>query len=298
MNRHRGKKRYKPRQITGWRRKKKGKNKGQVFPVVPRLTFQQARRTPSWRSRPGYILKKGKVQEAVFEDGEMRPVGDGELQEAGSMNRGYKTPEQTCPDLTPTKAVQRQELADKLKGGTVLETHAGKGHLSAEIYAKKADEIVMIDKNKESLKKADKRLDRKVKHEAILSDNVEWLENEMKPSELKRLKLVDFDAFGSPAKPMRAFFRHFKVRRKMFVAVTDGSKIFLGYKKGHDAGKWLKENYGIVHATDGTREDQVKILDSFMQSLGKMHNFKVKPINVAYGKHHAVYAGYKISPRK
>lgn len=289
------KKRFKPRQIMGWRRKKKGKNKGQAFPVVPRLTFEQARRNPSWNNRPGWFLKGDKVQEAVFTNGAMIPV-DSELKEAGSMVRGYKTPEQTCPDLTPTKAVQRQELADKLKGGTVLETHAGKGHLS-EVYAKKADKIVMVDKNADLLKKAEKKVGRKAEHEAVVSDNVEWLENEMKPNELKRLKLVDFDAFGSPAKPVRAFFNHFKVKKKMIVALTDGSKIFLGYKKGAEANKWLKENYGIVHATDGTREDQVKILDAFMKAQGTVHNFNVRPLNVAYGKHHAVYAGYEISPK-
>lgn len=238
------------------------------------------------------------MQEAVFEDGQVKPVEDGELKEAGSLNRGYKTPGQTCPDLTPTKMVQRQEIAEKIGGGTVLEAYAGKGELSDKVYAKSdADKIVMVDKDEKLLEKADKRLDGKVHHEAIASDNVEWLENEMKPEQLKNLKLVDFDAFGSPAKPMRSFFKHFPIRRKMFVTVTDGSKIFLGYKKGYDAMKWLRQNYGIQIKTQGTREDQIRILDAFMKAQGQVYGFNVKPINVAYGKHHAVYAGYEITPK-
>lgn len=266
---------------------RRGRKKGDVFPVKP-----------SWSKRPGYVLREGKVVPAVFEDGKMRVLeGSGSVEQSGSLKRTYKTPDQTCPELTPTKAVQRKELAEKIKGGTVLEAFAGEGHLSEKVYAKKADEIVMIDKNPELLKKADRRVAGKVKHEAIVRDNVSWLENEMKPSELKRLQLVDFDAFGSPAKSMRAFFSNFPVKRKMYVALTDGSKIFLGYSKPHETRKWLRENYGIVRKTRGTREDQVKLLDAFMQAQAQVHGFKVKPVNVAYGKHHAVYAGYEISPK-
>jgi tRNA G26 N,N-dimethylase Trm1 len=238
------------------------------------------------------------VHQAVFEDDRMKMVEDGVIQEVGSLKRSYRTPDQTCPELTPTKAVQREELASKLKGGTVLETYAGEGHLSKEVYAKsKASKIVMVDKNEKLLKKANEKLRGKVKHEAVVSDNVKWLENKMKPTVLKKLKLVDFDAFGSPAKPMKSFFKHFPVKRKMYVAVTDGSKIFLGYKRGYAQQKWLKEHYGIQMKSKGTREDQIRILDAFMKAQGQVHGFNVKPINVAYGRHHAVYAGYEISPR-
>jgi tRNA G26 N,N-dimethylase Trm1 len=237
------------------------------------------------------------VHEAVF-DGKMNPVADGEVKEVGSLKRGYRTPDQTCPDLTPSKEVQRQELADKLRGGTVLETYAGKGELSEKVYSKKADKIVALDKNKELLMKTDRRLDRKVKHEVIVSDNVKWLDKHMDPKQLEKLRLVDFDAFGSPAKPARSFFKHFPIRRKMYVALTDGSKMFLGYKKGYDQQKWLRENYGIHMKSKGTREDQIRILDAFMKAQGQVHGFNVQPINVAYDKHHAVYAGYEISPKK
>lgn len=266
---------------------RRGRKKGDVFPV-----------RPTWQKRPGYILSHGKVIPAVFEDGKMKPL-EGEIDTQGSMERGYITPDQTCPNLTPSKAVQRQELAERIKGGQILETHAGKGHLS-ELYAKSgADEIIMVDKNASLLKQAEKRVKGKVKHKAIVADNVSWLENEMKPSQLKRLKLVDADAFGCPADALRSFFKKFPIRRKMYVAVTDGSKIWLGYKKADpkDQARWMKKHYGIVRESSGTREDQVKLLDAFMKAQGQVHGFKVKPINVAYGKHHAVYAGYELSPK-
>jgi hypothetical protein len=71
----------------------------------------------------------------------------------------------------------------------------------------------------------------------------------------------------------------------------------LGYKRGYDQQRWLKEHYGIQMKSEGTREDQIRILDAFVKAQGQVHGFKVKPINVAYGKHHAVYAGYEISPK-
>lgn len=282
-----------------WLTRKTGskKQKGLRFPVVPRSKFLAAKRKPTFKLRPAYILKDGKVQPAVFEDGQVKVVEGEEAKDVGSLKRGYKTPSQTCPDLTPTKMVQRQEVAEKLSGGTVLEAFAGKGELSEKVYADKADKIVLVDKDEKLLEKADKRLDGKVKHEAVASDNVEWLENEMSPEQLKNLKLVDFDAFGSPAKQMRAFFKNFPVRRKMFVTVTDGSKIFLGYKKGYDAMKWLRQNYGIQLKTNATREDQIRILDAFMKAQGQVYGFNVRPINAAFGKHHAVYAGYELTPK-
>ena len=74
------------------------------------------------------------TNEHGVEKGEMKPIVDGEVKNVGSsLKRGYKTPDQICPDLAPTKAVQREELAKKIKGGTVLETCAGRGELSEHV---------------------------------------------------------------------------------------------------------------------------------------------------------------------
>jgi hypothetical protein len=240
-------------------------------------------------------MKGHQVHKGVLEKGE---VVEGEpVKAGGSERRSYATPQSTCPELTPSKAVQRTELAGKVNGGTILETHAGKGNLSKEVYAKKADKLVLIEKNKQLLSQADKKLDGRVKHEVIPADNVKWLSSEMAPSQLKNLRLVDFDPFGSPADSMKAFFKRFPVKRKLLVAVTDGSKTYIGYRKGSSARRWLKTNYGIDLNAQGTREDQIRVLDSFMKVLGQHHHFNVRPINAGFGKQTAVYAGYKLTPK-
>jgi tRNA G26 N,N-dimethylase Trm1 len=240
-------------------------------------------------------MEGGKAHKGTLTNGQMVPGPAVDVK--GSLKRTYSTPGQTCPEMTPSKVAQRTELAKKVDGGTILETHAGKGNLTAGVYSKVADKVVLVDKSKASLDTADTKLKGKVAHEVIPSDNVKWLESEMAPEQLRNLKLVDFDPFGSPANPMKAFFKRFPVKHRMLVAVTDGSKTYIGYKKGSAARKWLRHQYGINLNAQGTREDQIRVLDSFMQVLGQHHAFSVKPVNAGFGKQTAVYAGYALTPR-
>jgi tRNA G26 N,N-dimethylase Trm1 len=242
-------------------------------------------------------MKGSEVHEGTFANGKLEEGPPVAPKSVGSLALTYTTAEGKCPELTPSKVVQRSELADKVDGGTVLEAYAGKGNLTDTVYAKAADKVVLVDKNQQALNRATAKLKGKVKTETVCMDNTKWLENEMSPSELHNLKLIDFDAFGSPADPMKAFFKRFPVKHKMFVAVTDGSKSYIGFNKGAAAKSWLRRNYGIDLNASGSREDQVRILDNFMQVLGRHHGFNVKPINAGFGKQLAVYAGYQITPK-
>jgi hypothetical protein len=201
-----------------------------------------------------------------------------------------------APNLYPAKEAQRKDLVKSVDGGTVLELNAGRGNLTREVYAKKLDKAVLVDEDKRALASADKKLNGKIKHETNVGKNVKWLENEMSPAELKNLKVVDFDPFGSPSDCMKTFFDEFPVKRSMFIGVTDGSKRYLGYVPSKKGSAWLKENYGVEMHADGSREDQIRVLDAFMVKQGQKHGFHVTPINVGYGRGCAVYAGYKITP--
>jgi 16S rRNA G966 N2-methylase RsmD len=204
----------------------------------------------------------------------------------------------TSPVLYPAKREQRQELVEDVKGGTVLEVYGGKGHLTKDVYHGKVKESILLDKDKHNLAQAHRKLDAvKMKHKIIATDNVDWLKNEMESEKLKNLKVVDFDAYGCPAEPMRVFFDNYPIKKTMFIAVTDGSKRYLGYINSEQARAWLKKTYGINLEASGTREDQIRVLDAFMQSQGRKHDFKVEPVNVAYGRSSVVYAGYKITPK-
>jgi len=264
---------------------------------------------PSWKRRPIFTLRKGEVEMGIY-DKDRGIIGSVPIAsyDPHLLNQGYVDETRppnlpgvkrwSSPDLTPSKLVQRQAVAEKMNGGTVLELYAGKGNLSNEVWASKADKLVLVDKNPSFLKEADRKLKGKVKREIIVADNLKWLRNVMKPEELGRVKAVDFDAFGSPSTGMKTFFDNYPIRNMMFICVTDGSNIFLAFqRKRKSALNFLRKHYGLTFEPTGKREDQIKALDALMQQQGRKHDFSVEPINVAFGKRQSVYAAYKISPK-
>lgn len=266
---------------------------------------------PSWKRRPIYTIKGGQVHVGIYDkqkgiiDSVPLETYDPKLMSRKSY-RGVGRPPHlkgavtwSCPELTPSKLLQRRHVAEKLSGGTVLELFAGKGNLSKEVWAKKADKLVLVDKNKKFLQQAHRKLKGKVKHETIVANNKIWLRKVMTPEQLKNVRVVDFDAFGSPALQAKRFFERFPIRRPMYVCFTDGSNIFLAFHRKRKTGrKFLKEHYGADFKPEGKRDDQVKALDTLMQQQARLHGFKVEPINLGFGQKQSVYAAYKISPKK
>ena len=188
--------------------------------------------------------------------------------------------------------------------GDVLELYAGEGQLT-NIYAKdkSVGKVIMVDKDAKALKKAERQLKGKVRREIVVADNRRWLEEEMDPKKLRKLKLVDFDTFGSPAETVRIFFDNYPVTQPLLVALTDGSSLFLGFNQTAKGRRWIKEHYNVDllprrkgKAKWGTRGQQIEVLDKFMRAQGRKHGFKVTPINVA-GRERTIYAGYKVSPQ-
>jgi len=245
-----------------------------------------------------YDKNKGVVDSVPLE------VYDPKLMHRGYLGSGHApnlpgVEKWTSPDLTPSKLAQRRAVAEKVSGGTVLELFAGKGYLSKHVWAKKADKLIMLDKEAEFLNEAKRKVKGKVRHETIVANNLVWLRKVMNPSELKNVKVVDFDSFGSPATQIKRFFDNFPIKKAMFICMTDGSNIFLAFhRKRKSAHKFLRENYGVDFQPAGKREDQIRALDGLMQNQGRKHSFKVEPINVAFGKRQSVYAAYKITPKR
>lgn len=214
----------------------------------------------------------------------------------------------SAPSLNPAKVQQRRVLMRratsraKRKSGTVLELYAGRGSLTKKVYARKAKKVVMVDKDRNALRQADRKLKGRVKREIIAEDNRKYIKREMKPSQLKNLKVVDFDAYGCPADTMKAFFKKYPVKKTLHVAVTDGSARYLGYTKStRRARSWVKRRYGVEPNKGtklGTREAQREILLKFMKKEGRKHGFKVEEVSVAHGGSHTIYVGYKLTPVK
>ena len=260
---------------------------------------------PSFAKRPLFFMKGTTVQLGVLnkQNGDVESPVPIATFDKSKLTRSYDTDSRKqnkpgdlvhyngSPDLTPSKLWQRRAMAEKLSGGTVVEVFAGRGHLSKE-WAKKADKMVMVDKNAESLKEAEKAV-KGTPHETIAANNLDWLENELPQEKIRNLKAVDFDAFGSPAKQIKKFFDNNPINKSMLIAVTDGSCMYVKLGEGSQTKEFCKENYGIQ--LDGSRVDQIRALDKLMLDQGRKHGFKVEPINAAYGRQ-TVYAGYKITP--
>jgi len=260
---------------------------------------------PSFQKRPLYFMKGTTVHVGVLNknNGEVENAVPIASFDKSKLTRSYDTDSlrknkpgalvhyNGSPDMTPSKLWQRRAMAEMLKGGTVVELFAGKGHLSKE-WAKKAGKMILVDKNKEYLKEAEGSV-KGTPHEIVPANNLNWLENELPQEKIRNLKVVDFDAFGSPVIQLRAFFANNKINNTMMVAVTDGSCMYVKLGESAQSKRFCKENYGVQ--LDGSRLDQIKALDKVMLDLGRRHHFKVAPINAAYGRQ-TVYAGYKITP--
>jgi hypothetical protein len=260
---------------------------------------------PSWERRPLYFSKGSELHLGIYDrnKGVVDSVPIEQLK-AAEMTRGYESAGANAkkpnpifhysgsPDLSPAKRWQRRSLAEHMNKGTVIELYAGKGNLSKTVWAPKASKLILVDKRDDYLKEAASKLKGKT-HVIVKANNLRWLANELPQERIDNLAAVDFDAFGSPAKQLNAFFDNLPIKRSMIVAVTDGSCIYAKIGDHNENRRFFKENYGCL--VNGTRDSQLRALDGLMQKQGRKHGFKVQPINAGFGRQ-TVYAGYKITP--
>lgn len=197
------------------------------------------------------------------------------------------------------------ELVGDLKGGTVLELFAGEGNLSKHVYADKADKIIAVDMDSKALRKVEDKLEGEgVKLETYAANNLDWIESKLpelkENSHLGKLKVVDFDAFGSPADSMKTFFQNYEVDHPIRVGVTDGSSVYISQLGVADneakRREWIRRKYGVGYRGPWNRARQMQILDDFMKKLGEEHCFKVENVNEDHGDQWAIYKGYTVSP--
>ncbi|MFQ6077224.1 MAG: hypothetical protein ACE5Z5_14015 [Candidatus Bathyarchaeia archaeon] len=198
--------------------------------------------------------------------------------------------------MHPRKLEQRRQLLRRLRRrGTVVELFGGKGNLSRHAYGRRARTIILVDKDTRSLRQADRKLDGVVRHEVHPSDNIKWIRREA--GGLEDVVLVDFDAFGSPADAVKAFFKRFRVEKPILVGLTDGSARYTGYRQDDRGRRWIRRKYLVNIKPDGTREGQLRILDRFMEELGRRRGFTARRVNFAHGEGKVVYVGYRLSPQ-
>lgn len=244
--------------------------------------------------------KLAEYLEPFFGGGTVEPI----VVKTGTSRKGYSTGNKygghrvRCAKLNPAKAEQRRRLISKMPRGTVLELYAGKGYLTRDVYAKKAKRVILVDKDKKALSQAERRLKGKVRREIYAGDNRKWIQEKMVDVDLSDLVAVDFDAFGSPMDAMAAFFDNYRVRRPLYVSLTDGSTFWYGLHRNLDGPAVARKRYhSRIGSKDiGTVRGQVKMIDRFMKEEGKKHGFTAEPISIAKGRQKTLYVGYLLKP--
>ena len=218
----------------------------------------------------------------------------------GKTKKGYSTGNRNfrCANLNPAKEEQRRRLVRDAPRGTVLELYAGKGYLTRGVYAKAAKRVILVDKDKKALGQADRKLKGRVRREIYVGDNREWIREKMVDVDLDDLVAVDFDAFGRPMETMSEFFENYKVRRPLYVSLTDGSAMFYSFHRNTDGPSSAKKYYHsrLNKKEQGTVSGQVKMINRFMKEEGRRHGFTMEPISIAKGRQKTLYVGYLLKP--
>lgn len=201
--------------------------------------------------------------------------------------------------LNPAKYHQRLELTRGMdRDGTILEIYGGKGNLTRAVYKGKARRHIIVDKHPARRKLA-KQLPNA---DLVIQDEYagRWLEEELPELKIENLTLVDLDPYGSPGKDIQRFFANHTIRQPTRIAVTDGYALRLGLLKSSPAearqevyARYLTEDFG-----DGTRENQIRLLDNLMREMGRRHDLTVDQVNSSHGEAKTVYAGYLVRPRR
>jgi len=124
----------------------------------------------------------------------------------------YKTKaENVAADLEEKKLKQRLQLVKHLKEkGIFLELFAGKGYLS-QVYANYASQLILVDENEDYLREAQKKLGH-IPTRIFCKDNIDFIREDL--PKFQDLVFVDFDAFGCPAKQIKAFFEVYSMKPK------------------------------------------------------------------------------------
>jgi len=199
-------------------------------------------------------------------------------------------------DLQPEKLQQRLELLKCLKRkGPFLELFAGRGFLS-KVYADYASELILVDENREYLDEAKAKLG-EFPHQLFCKKNIDFIREDL--PQIHDLVFVDFDAFGSPAEQIKAFFENFKVEKPLLIAVTDGSGLDLGWKsKNYLMFERSLRNYFLPRARRTLifpRTIVIVFMNNLLLQIGIKYDLKVIKINeFVRSRNFPVYLGYLV----
>lgn len=197
------------------------------------------------------------------------------------------------------KVRQRMEVVAQIsRRGCFLELFAGKGFLS-RLYAKYAEKLILVDSNESYLKEAEKKINGLVPYEIYCKDNILFIKEDLpRIAESEDIVYVDFDAFGCPSPQIFAFFSTFKVKRPLWISITDGSGLHMGYVS-RDWNKYFSfiDKMYRVKRLKWERANVALYQHCLLVDLGVKYGFTVKKINQAVRrKGFPVYMGFYIEP--
>jgi hypothetical protein len=196
--------------------------------------------------------------------------------------------------LNPAKYTQRRQMVNDLPRGTILHLFAGNGNLARAVYKHRGDEHVLVDK------RVNPRLRNLLPNTQIYEKSMEKFLDEDLPNIRGRITLVDIDPFGTPAPAIKAFFRNHKITEPTRFAITDGYAMFLGLGKNTPLGQQsTMRHYMTTHVGDGSRANQLRLLDNLMTRMASQYNLKLRRVNALNKQDRnskVIYVGYVVSP--
>lgn len=202
--------------------------------------------------------------------------------------------EETAPELDEDKLTQRLEAAKKARKPLSLELYGGKGSLTG-YYKDIFDRVFLVEENTAKAGLLKRRLGT---GNVFVGDNGDFVEEHLE--EVMDFSLVDFDAYGSPAKLIQRFFQKIagKKASAFILCITDGAlgvftirgfiNLYQHYLQGEDK---------VIKVTDEMYESFHKIVDEFIRRVAKRHGFIAEKINgVRNSRRTAYYAAYSVKP--
>jgi len=197
------------------------------------------------------------------------------------------------------KLLLRQSLLDlgAVERSGALDLFAGAGEIASRLYLD-FQEIHLVEQDEKKFRRLEQKFLNRKNARLWNADNREFLQQKLRA--LPHLSVVDFDAYGSPNRPIQLFFANWQLKSPILVFATDGFILArvrgLGFAPelylagpdskcagGHDP--VLNRNFELL-------------VRSFWQELAKLYNFRIALFKILWKKRKQVaYYGLLIEPR-
>jgi len=197
------------------------------------------------------------------------------------------------------KLLLRQSLLElgAVEPSGALDLFAGTGEIASRLYLN-FQELHLVEQDEKKFKRLEQKFLNRPNTRLYNADNREFIQQRLRS--IKRLSVVDFDAYGSPNRQIQLFFDSWRLKSPLLVFATDGFSLArlrgLGFAPAlYLAGPDAKSAGGRDPVLNRNFELLVR---SFWNELAKLYNFRIALFKLLWKKRKQVaYYGLLIEPR-